>query len=227
MQLLENRFAPATNCIGFLESQFETVCDADRQWRNEIGRFTFQYSAGTLESSLSLLAPLSGPMSRHLWLETHGGWTAYVDNFVIGSDPFGPIAYLSKKLGCRGLLVACHPNIPGKSFGQTRFDLFSPEATGLINPSRTVSATNDDGRWVWNAYGDPLSFEDESAYENKRVRDRLTRTMVADYAMALGVSLFDESFFGLQSCLVSHDGVVPARSRMASFAEIQTELGLR
>ena len=221
MSLLANRFVPTTFHIGFLECHLEIARQADQKWRESLGGYSFRDLSGNLDSLLTALDPLSGPLTRCIWIATRVQWTAYFDNFINGSDPYGPISVLSERIGCRGLVVSWHPNIPGKSYGQTRFDLYGQEPTDFQNCTRIVAATNDGGRWSWDTSGEPLSFESTAAYENRRITDRLTPTMVGDYARAFGVDAFDDAYYGNLGCLVTNQMIDPSRCRNETFAEVQ------
>jgi hypothetical protein len=105
--LLGNRFAPITQAIGFLEAPFPVVIDVDRDWRAGIGSYPSRPLVGSLNDHLSALLPLTGPLSRYLWVTTNADWTAYFDNFRQGSDPWGPITYLFRRLGCKGVAILC------------------------------------------------------------------------------------------------------------------------
>ena len=213
-------------CVGLLECPLDAVVEADRHWRAQIGRSEFCKLRCDLPQMLSRLEPLSGPKTRHLWIATHSKWTTYVDNFVIGSDPQSPIAYLSEILACRGLILSCRPNLNNRLFGQARFDLYGQPPVGLYNLSRSISATNDGGRWSWDTYGDPLPFEDLQSYENKSIRHRLTSEMVVRYARTLGANPFTEDYYCSVGCLVSKSNGFPSRTREVTFEESRKSIGI-
>ena len=213
MSFLANRFSPTTFSIGFLECPLEVACDADRQWRTNMGQWSFRDVSGDLDLLLRRLEPLSGPQTQHIWIATYSEWTAYFDNFINGTDASGCISTMSERIGCRGLLVSCHPNIPGTSYGQSRFDLYGQEPTNTFNCTRSVAATNDSGQWSWDTSGEPLNFESTEAYKNRRIVDRLTPAIVGEYAHALGVDAFNDSFYGNLGCLVTNENINPSRLR--------------
>src|SRR5688500_10536416 len=103
MTLLNGRYDPITESIGFLEAGFDAVVAADRKWRSSFGTYHVRPLHGPLHAPLDSLLPLTGPILRRLWVGTHNGWTAYFDHFVLGSDTFPPISYLAQKLKCRGV----------------------------------------------------------------------------------------------------------------------------
>jgi hypothetical protein len=205
MPLLGGRYAPITDCIGFVEADFRAVVEADTRWRASLGGYVGRPLDGTLAELLDGLLQLTGPLRRHLWVETTGRWTAYFDNFVNGSDPFPPVSYLCQQLKCRGVKVG-YREPTEKRGGAATFSLYGPEPTAFLNIVRELAAVQED-RWTWSAAGTPQPFEDESAYSRRRIRDRLTADMLAAYSQALGIRPFDETFFGTAGHLVENENV--------------------
>ena len=61
---------------------------------------------------------------------------------------------------------------------------------------RNLSAwVNDNGRWAWEERGEPQLFEQPEHYKARRIRDRLTVAILAEYAGKLGLRPFDASFY--------------------------------
>jgi hypothetical protein len=205
MELLDNRYAPITHTIGFLEANFSAVVQADGQWRKSIGTYLGQNQRGELASLLDALLPLTGPLLRYVWISTRSGWTGYFDNSINGSS-FGPISYLAGVLKCRGLTVGYRPQTKTAEGGAS-FSLFGPERTDWLNDIRSISAINDGGRWRWDANGIVQPFEETECYHAKRIRDRLTLDMIERYCAALGAQPFDESFYGKAGYLVENKNI--------------------
>jgi hypothetical protein len=201
--LLGGRYAPITDAIGFLEADFAQVVAADARWRASLGGYRGRPVSGPLPSLLDALLPLTGPLLRYVWVETTGPWTAYFDNFVLGSDTFGPVSYLAQQLGCRGVAIGCREGT-GRRGASASFSLYGPERTEWLNVVRSVAAVEDDGRWEWSASGTAQPFEDLAAYRRRRVRDRLTPDLLASYCGAFGIRPFDESFYGTVAQLVEN-----------------------
>ena len=220
-RLLDDRFAPITFSIGFLEAPFTSVIDADSAWRSAIGNYPTRPLAGDLPELLSALLPLTGPLARHLWVEASDGWTAYFDNFINGGDPWGTIVQLSTSLGCRGVMCTCVPATP-TTYGGTRFDLYGQAPTMSFNCTRTVAAIDDDG-WVWSAEGAVQPFEETDAYRARRIRDRLTPAMIDRYCRALGIRAFDADFYRRSGLLVTN-GNLRSEPRAETLAEAQARL---
>jgi hypothetical protein len=199
--LLGGRYAPITDAIGFLEADFAQVVAADARWRASLGGYRGRPVSGPLPSLLDALLPLTGPLLRYVWIQTAGPWTAYFDNFVLGSDTFGPVSYLAQQLGRRGVAIGCREGTARRG-ASACFSMYGPEETEWLNVVRSVAAVEDDDRWEWSVSGTPQPFEDLAAYRRRRVRDRLTPDLIASYCGALGIRPFDESFYGTAGQLV-------------------------
>jgi hypothetical protein len=204
--LLGDRLAPITYSLGFLEAPFDEVVSADQDWRISLGGYSWQRVSGSFEQLLRMLDPLSAPVSRHIWIATRANWTAFFDNFINGSDPFGPISYLAEKLKCRGVIITSQPNTPFV-FGACRIEIYGPAQKDWLNLIRAVSAINDGGRWVWNTTGEVQPFEDTTHYKARRVKDRLTPKMLQNYCQAIGIEAFEEMFFGNEGFLVKNESL--------------------
>ncbi len=206
MNLLGGRYAPITDGIGFLEADYPQVVAADARWRASLGGYRGRPVSGALTALLDGLLPLTGPLLRYVWVQTIGRWTAYFDNFVLGSDTFGPVSYLAQQLGCRGVAIGCREGT-AKRGAAASFSLYGPEPTDWLNLIRAVSAVQDMGQWAWSATGSVQPFEDTAAYQRRRVRDRLTPDMLDRYCESLGIRPFAESFYGTSGQLVENAAV--------------------
>jgi hypothetical protein len=206
MNFLNDEYAPLTDTIGFLEAPFETVVYEDKQWRAELGGYAGRRVSGGIRELLEALLPLTGPLLRYEWVESPSMWTAYFDNSRIGGDPFGPISYLSKRLGSRGVIVSFRPQTE-RTEGGARFDLYGQEPVDWLNCTRCVCAINDGGRWTWDEIGSVQPFEEIAHYRAKRIRDRLTEEMLERYCKALGIRPFDADFYGQSGFLVENKSI--------------------
>lgn len=206
MTLLGNRYAPITDSMGFLEADLSKVVAADQHWRASLGGYTGHTMRGTLPALLDALLPLTGPLLRYIWVQSSERWTAYVDNFILGSDAFGPISYLSQQLGCCGSTIGCRAGT-SKRGAAVQLSLFGPKLTDFLNHVRSVSAVQDEGRWQWAVTGSVQPFEEVEKYQQRRISDRLTPDMLARYCEALGISPFDESFYGADGYIVENSNV--------------------
>ena len=114
--LLEDRWAPVTSTMGFLELEAEQAAQAFATWHRGLVTthgFTIEVLpvSGTLEQVLSLLLPLSGgETQRRLFIPTRSAWTAYVSNQWTGTDAASPMSVMARRLSIRGLRVVAVPH---------------------------------------------------------------------------------------------------------------------
>ena len=204
--LLEDRWAPVTSTMGFLELGAEQAAQAFATWEREVMTprgITVEVLpvSGTLEQVLSSLLPLtSGETQRELFIPTRSAWTAYVENGWTGTDAASPMSYMARRLSIRCLRVVAVPHTLGKHqggrYGGVMLDVFGPEQPGkLTNYVRAVEVANDGGRWVFEQEGEPFPFEQVEKYQARRVRDRFTFEMLKDYLRHLGLAPFEEDFY--------------------------------
>ena len=76
------------------------------------------------------------------------------------------------------------------------------------------------------ATGTEQAFEEVDAYQARRVRDRFTSAMLERYCQALGIAVFDPSFYGPDAVLVEStvpmapDGMVMTLQQAQAWLEI-------
>ena len=218
--LLEDRWAPVTSEMGFLETDAEHAARAFATWQRGLltpRGFTVEVRpvSGSLEQALSALLPLTSPETqRHLFIPTRSAWTAYVENGWTGTDAASPMRYMARRLSCRGLRVVAVPHTLREEQGPLwRRDAggVRPAADGRLNYVRALVCANDGGRWVFDQSGEPFPFEKLEQYQARRVRDRFTFDMLKDYLRHLGLSPFEEDFYlpeGAPAWLVERKGSV-------------------
>ncbi|HLL05610.1 MAG TPA: hypothetical protein VK539_33885 [Myxococcaceae bacterium] len=217
--LLEDRWAPVTEEMGFLELGAEQAAQAFTTWHRELVTsegFTFEVLpvTGTLEQVLSRLLPLSGgETQRRLFIPTRSAWTAYVSNQWTGTDASSPMRYMARWLSIRSMRVVAVPHtLRGNHgrYGAVMLSVYGPERLEKIsNTVRALAVANDGGRWVFEQSGEPLPFEQVEQYQARRVRDRFTFEMLKDYLRHLGLAPFQEDFYlppGSRAWLVQKTG---------------------
>jgi hypothetical protein len=207
--LFDERFAPITSSVGFLELPLEQAVLGLQDWRQSLyERVRVETLQTSFPKALHRLEPLTGGARPRELLVSAGGWTAYFDSSLRGTDAVSAIGHLSRKLLCQGLAITAVPHtigVPGIHHGRAgavSFELFGPLATSFLNYVRTIAITFDGSRWVFNATGTPQSFEEVDTYRARRVRDRFTSDMLARYCGALGVDVFNDAAYGPRSVLV-------------------------
>jgi len=213
--LLDNRFAPITFHLGFVECPFTDLAQAFIRWRKEIDeklgtRTESTHLSTSFPDALLRLEPLRTPLDRYLLIETRSDWTAVFSNGLRVNDVFSPVSYLPTLLGCRGLEVTSVPDRSTKGakdglqvWGAVVFALYGSTKTDWLNRIRRVAVTNDVSGWQFTEDGEIQRYEQPENYRSRKVMDRFTVEMLESYCRALGIEVFDASFYGGQ-CLVSH-----------------------
>jgi hypothetical protein len=173
-QLLDDQFAPITSEIGFLECDSKVAAEFFVSWQEPIQadrdvRLVTREVVGELPTLLKHLLPLTSVEARrYLFLPTAGRWTAFFDNGWRGTDAFSVVSYLASLIGCRGIRSVSIPHTIRKTasgevgrFGATMLEVYSADASecSFLNIRRSISASNDGGRWRFDTGGDPLEFE--------------------------------------------------------------------
>ncbi len=218
--LLDNRFAPVTWEIGFLETTAENAAHAFLEWESPVQaergvRVERRQVEGCLSELLCALAPLTSvERRRFLFLPTKSGWTAFFDNGWQGTDVFPPMSYLAQHLRCRGLRAVAVPDEArfGPSRGAVIMEIYGPKETDFLNYERSLSVAIDNG-WTFDEGGTPLPFEDTARYRSRRIRDRFTVEMLDTYLHELGgIQMFDETFYAPdgRGILIENRGPVAA-----------------
>ncbi|WP_382401679.1 hypothetical protein [Flexivirga alba] len=128
-------------------------------------------------------------------------------------------------------MVVAIPDVPGKAgqpprYGARQFEMFAPIPTNFLNYVRTVSVVRDGSRWRFDVNGTVQDFEDIEAYKRRRIADRLSATMLADYAAALGLRPFDQNFFSGPSVLVRNSATPPPDAVVSSLRDAQKRAGI-
>jgi hypothetical protein len=234
--LLDDRWAPVTSELGFLEARAEYAARAFASWQGGLQAsrgiaVQARPISGSLEQVLSALLPLTdAERQRHLFLPTRGSWTAYLDNGWRGTDAGSPMSYMARTLGCRGLRVVAVPHTLRKDkgrYGAVILEVYGPHQTDWLNYLRTLYAANDGGRWVFGQSGEPFHFERLEQYQARRVRDRFTFDMLKQYLHHLGLAPFEEDFYlpeGAPAWLVERVGPVLPTQKELTLAQVREDL---
>ena len=227
--LLSERFAPTTSSMGFLRLEFDRAVRALADWRSELHEAVSvsELSVGFPEALLTLEPLVGGARPRELLVEASGGWTAYFDCLLRGTDAVSAIGYLTRRVGCYGLAVRTVPHTLGLKgtkhgrYGSVQFEMFGPDLLKFLNYVRTIEVTHDGSRWVFGADGEEQPFEETRAYEARRVRDRFTSEMLERYCQALGLDVFDPAAYGPRAVLVTSQVEIPPDGHVMTFDQVQ------
>ena len=93
----------------------------------------------------------------------------------------------------------------------------------FLNIRRSISVSNDGGRWRFDANGEPLDFEQLERYKARQIRERFTPEMLEEYLTALGINFFSQNFFNTSqiSYLISKEGPCAAGLREYSLNDVR------
>ena len=232
--LYNDEFAPITSSIGFLASPLDEVADGLQRWRAEIHGSAERIPVdGGLIENVHRLEPLTGGVCpRELLVATSNPeWTAVFDCGVDGGDQVTTVGYLARTLHVQGVVVTAIPDriADGQRadrYGALQFELFAPIMTEFLNYLRTVSLVREGTRWRFDASGTVRAYEDVSAYQARKIRERFTLEMLQKYAMSLGIDVFNESFYPGPSCLVVNPAMPPNDGLSLSLADTRRQFDL-
>ncbi len=207
--LLNDRFAPITSSMGFIEGECSIVATKFIEWQEEIRKsdnYIKKVTAYTitenLEQTIQSLLPLKMIQStRHLFIPTAGKWTAILDNRYRGTDPTA-ISYLPRLLHSHSVWIVARPHTL-QSTGTPRrgrqgaliMEVYGHEEREWLNLIRRVRLENNAGKWEFQQSGEPFSFEETERYQTKRLQDRFDFDILKRYLKALGLSPFEENFY--------------------------------
>ena len=230
--LLDDRLAPVTSTLGFVQAPVDVVTDALVRWQQAGPRAAVRSGSvtGDLEQLLGALLPLTTrECRRFLLLPTAAPrWTAYFDNGAGGSSAFPHLVALARLAGLRGVRATAVPDTasrrgraPGGRYGATVFEVYGDSTAHLAGFERSVELVEDGGRWRFTQDGPPLPFEDLDAYQARRAKDRFPTVLLQQYLEALGLRAFDEDFYAPTGAVVllEKQGRAVAGSRQLSLAE--------
>ncbi len=203
--LLEDRLAPITSSMGFIEGETSRVAETFIAWQKEVQRkgSLAQYLlsdarshevSGNLDEVFRNLPPLQKVgASRFLFIPTRSGWTAFVDNGYRGTDPTA-IAHLADLLKSRSVWIVSIPHtLPktsasGKGWsGALIFEVYGHTRTHWLNLMRSIRLENDAGEWQYEQSGEPFSFEQTKRYFDLDLMKR--------YLLELGLAPFENNFY--------------------------------
>ncbi len=129
---------------------------------------------------------LSSPprRSRGALISTTSRWTVFIDNNKMGGWPASFLFSMSELLHteCCAFSLSCNgqsPTCRGFGYWDGRFGECQIRNVQLIH----------DSKWEFHASGKPLSFEDESRYDNRLTRQKFNNDMAIQYAKGLGIQL--------------------------------------
>lgn len=208
--LLDDEYAPLTNCIAFGHAPLESVVAA-RLKQHPRWKPTKVDVPHPFPEALRALLPAAKTGHNRELVVACGEWTALFTNAVLDAS-----VTIARNLGdwleADVVSILAVPTTqsadkkgPGR-WGGTAFELWLPVEGGSPR-TRHVMVSNQAGRWEFNESGGPLEFEDTERYNARTKRDRLTTDMLDRYCQALGIRPFDASFYQGPCALVDLPGL--------------------
>lgn len=178
----------------FVPRPLEVVADFLVGWYRRLERpIACRRRAGTLSDGVSFLADRCFTPKRAFMIRATG-WTAYFDNHLHEWVDYSLLAYSAQELGTSNYYFSCKPD------GRASFN--ACRCSNGAAQERQIQLDHDD-RWTFEATGEPLPFENLTAYQARRKRDRLTESLLRDYGRALGLPFWEPDFYGSELALLS------------------------
>ena len=199
--LFDGRLEPLTYSIGFLSAPPERVARAARwlyfRWPDAWRRVAV-LDCG-LEEALLQLQPLEGFLHPRVLVASTAlnGWSAVFYGRIHGLGGRGLSVRLSRALRVPGYFVAAAPpaSDPEHFPGFRQFYVLGPQTGRDHVRAVWVGEEEDAGRWHFGTDGEVQPYEDVEAYRRRRHTDRLTEQMLVDYAAAVGLRPWEDSFY--------------------------------
>ena len=199
--LFDGRLEPLTYSIGFLSAPPERVVRAARwlyfRWPDAWRRVAV-LDCG-LEEALLQLQPLEGFLHPRVLVASTAlnGWSAVFNGRIHGLGGRGLSVRLSRALRVPGYFVAAAPpaSDPEHFPGFRQFYVLGPQTGRDHVRAVWVDEEEDVGRWHFGTDGEVQPYEDVEAYRRRRRTDRFTEQMLVDYAAAVGLRPWEDSFY--------------------------------
>ena len=219
--LFSGRLAPLTYSIGFLSAPPKRVARAVLwvcfRWP-DAGRRVAVLIGGLVEDLL-----LRGLVASTA-LE---GWSAVFDGDARGQGVRGVSVRLARALRVPGYFVAAAPPAldPEHFPGFRQFYVLGPQTGRDHVRAVWVGEEEDVGRWHFGTDGEVQPYEDVEAYRRRRRTDRFTERMLVDYAAAVGLRPWEDSFYRPPFHLIT--SLRLGRDRFQrTLAQVRTEMKL-
>ena len=152
-----------------------------------------------LEEALLQLQPLEGFLHPRVLVASTAlnGWSAVFNGRIHGLGGRGLSVRLSRALRVPGYFVAAAPpaSDPEHFPGFRQFYVLGPQTGRDHVRAVWVSEEEDVGRWHFGTDGEVQPYEDVEAYRRRRHTDRFTEQMLVDYAAAVGLRPWEDSFY--------------------------------
>jgi len=188
MASIFEEWSPITRDFGLIQCSVDQVARGNLEWAAEHRMmFTRRALKCSLAEKFEALLPLSNSKNRRLFIPTNCGWVAFFQNGIQGSDPAFNMMRLSLRLGVIAMRVCRAP--PEARYQSVIWEVFATEELGGTRHGyrRSIAASDDGGRWIFEESGARYPFEQVEHYSAKRKRDRFTPEMLDLYLSHFGI----------------------------------------
>jgi hypothetical protein len=221
--LLDDRFAPITSELGFVERPAREVVDAYVSWQQDIEGKPFEppEMEGVIVGPVSYgpdVPPAPPPLPRGEPVFDVNELQGRLEDALAALLPLNNSPRRYAFVATDSVWTAYFDNgrrgtdaFPPMSFlarelgcralrvvarsDAALLEVYGPRDTEWLNVERAVGAVLDGDRWTFVDQGARLPFEDASGYAARRIRDRFTLDTLGEYADRLGVRPLDDDFF--------------------------------
>lgn len=223
-RLLDGRLEPITWSLGFVRADLSTCSGAYLAWQQ---RVLFPYGITVewrpvqkdLSALLLDLTPLeTTPIRSILVGSVDAKWTAYFDCDLTASGTASVVPVLSECVSTEAYVF--RSQVARQRAATTRDPVrWQSVATSFEkfvggDSMRSVVCVEQDGKWTFEAFGQPLPFEDVAKYSARRVRARFGATDLERYASAVGIRPFSPAFYAPDAVLFSRGGNIPVHNSL-------------
>ncbi|MCA9075680.1 MAG: hypothetical protein KDA93_11650 [Planctomycetaceae bacterium] len=205
MTELLDAYPPVTNNIGFINAGIKKVVRACNKWLLPQGGYSKpEWFRAGIDEAIERLFPLTH--WQILFVECQRNWTAVFRD--IDDVPEGPVAVVTERLKCRGVISTFVPqtiseDMTSGSWGAIQLRVYEDRPTEYRNIGRTISLTNQCGRWRFDLSGEPLPCEDVDRYQAKMVKDRFNLDMLLENLDDFGIKGYRHRFY-TEQCALYH-----------------------
>ncbi len=198
--LLEEQFYPTTTQMVFFEYDIKELAQAFIHWRAKNEQSVEMLALyEPFEDALNRLKPLNFHHRRHLFVSTHSQWTAYFNNYALGTLSYEIIPALAANLGCKAVHIDLTSVPLIQSTNQKDEEVLAITITQPTKENtliqRSVGVRNNAGYWRFWRTGLALSFENQATYQFRKRKRRFTFSMLEQYAAALNIYPFNLEFY--------------------------------
>lgn len=177
-----------TEEVGYFECDAYSLAEWIRQGLDGRWELRVRDAWASVNDAVAELAPR--PLISKYACVPVGRWTIVLTNGPNGTDVGVLPSQAARELGCRAVRAVSVGD--RNEFPARILAIYGPEGKPPLRLVRSIVAAKDGDRWVFEAAGTLLPFEDRSAYAQPVKARRLTPEMVHDYLRALGVPVDDE-----------------------------------